>query len=123
MARAAKLIVQMPIDGALDRRLREDPPASVARGEVALDAARATDDGRLEPPDVGDVVASYPSPESLRRDPEDLERAIGRAGDGVEPLVVVLEAADHLRDDELEPLVRAAGKADRGVILRVMADG
>jgi len=68
MARAAKLIVQMPIDGAVDRRLRADPPASVARGEVALDAAPATDDGRLEPPDVGVVVASYPSPESLRRD-------------------------------------------------------
>src|SRR3954451_4393580 len=99
MARAAKLIVQMPIDRAVDRRLRAAPPASVARGEVALDAAPATDDGRLQAPDVGVVVASYPSAESLRPHPEDLGRASCQAGAGVEPLVVVLEAADHLRDE------------------------
>src|SRR3954469_2432768 len=122
MARAGELTVQMPIDGAVHRRLRADPPASVARGEVALDAAPATDDGRLEPPDVVVVVASYPSPESLRRDPEDLGRAIGQAGEGAEPLVVALEAAAPLGDEELEPLLRAAGKTDRGVILRIMAD-
>jgi hypothetical protein len=47
---------------------------------------------------------------------------IAGAGTGVEPLVVVVEAAEELREDELAPVLEAARHTDRGVILRVAAD-
>jgi hypothetical protein len=37
----------------------------------------------------------------------------------VEPLVVAVEAAEELRDDELTALLEAAGHTSRAVILRV----
>ena len=45
------------------------------------------------------------------------------AGSGVEPLVIVVEAADELREEELAAVVDAAGHASRPAILRVMRDG
>ena len=48
---------------------------------------------------------------------------IARAGTGVEPLVVVVEAAEELRDDELAAVVNATDHASRPVILRVLRDG
>ena len=44
-------------------------------------------------------------------------------GTGDEPLVVVVEAAEELREDELAPVLEAAGHTPRAVILRVMGDG
>src|SRR6187200_474607 len=95
MAREARLILQIARGGAVERRLREAPPAAVAAG-------------RLEPPSAGDVVLSVPSPETLTREPDEVRRVIDRAGTGVEPLVVVIEAADDLRDDELAVVLDAA---------------
>jgi hypothetical protein len=116
------LIIQVAQGGAVERRLRSDPPASVASGAAVLDAGPADDRGRLEPPDVGQVVLSVPSPEALARDPDDVRRVIAGAGTGAEPLVVVVEAAEALRDDELEPVLDASRRTDRAVILRVAAD-
>jgi len=48
---------------------------------------------------------------------------LGRAGTGVEPLIVVVEAAEELREDELASVVDAAQHAPRAVILRVLRDG
>ncbi len=48
---------------------------------------------------------------------------IAGAQTGVEPLVVVVEAAEELRDDELAAVLEAAGHASRPVILRVLRDG
>lgn len=48
---------------------------------------------------------------------------IARAGTGVEPLVVVVEAAEQLRESELAALLGAASHARRAVILRIIRDG
>jgi hypothetical protein len=123
MAREARLVLQIARGGAVERSLREAPPAAVSDGDVALDTRPADDAGRLEPPAVGDVVVSVPSPETLTREPDEVRRVIDRAGTGVEPLVVVIEAADELRDDELAVVLDAADRTSRAVILRVMGDG
>jgi len=116
------LIIQVAQGGAVERRLREDPPPSVARGGAVIDAGPADDRGRLAAPDAGLVVLSVPSPEALARDPDDVHRVIAGAGTGVEPLVVVVEAAETLREDELAPVIEAARHTDRAVILRVAED-
>jgi hypothetical protein len=116
------LIIQVAQGGAVDRQLRSDPPPSVANGAAVLTAGPADDRGHLEPPGAGQVVLSVPSPEALASDPEEVRRVIARAGTGVEPLVVVVEAAEGLREDELAPVLEAARHTDRGVILRVARD-
>jgi hypothetical protein len=68
------------------------------------------------------VMLSLPSPEALARDADEVRRVIAHAGTGVEPLVVVVEAAEELRDDELAAVVEATGHASRPVILRVLRD-
>jgi hypothetical protein len=37
--------------------------------------------------------------------------------------VIVIEAAEELRDDELAPVLDAAARAPRPVILRIVRDG
>jgi hypothetical protein len=120
---AATLVLQVPIDGALDRALRADPPPSVADGTVALDAAPADDRGRLERPDVGEVVLAVASPEGIPRQGDDLRRVLHLSGAGVQPLVVEIDRASELREDELAPIVAAARDADRAVVVRVLGDG
>ena len=120
---AATFVLQLPVDGALDLALRADPPPSVADGTVALDASPADDHGRLERPAVGEVVLALPSPEAIRRQADDVRRALHLAGAGVQPLVVEIQAASELREEELAPLVAAARQADRPVIVRVLGDG
>jgi hypothetical protein len=116
------LIIQFAEGAAVERRLRSDPPPSVASGAAVLDAGPADDRGRLEPPGVGQVVFSVLSPEALAREADDVRRVIDEAGDGDEPLVVVVEAAEELREDELAPVVDAARRTARDVILRIAAD-
>jgi hypothetical protein len=76
--------------------------------------------GNLEPPAAGQVVLSVPSPEALARQADEVRRVIELAGTGDEPLVLVVEAAEELRDDELAPVVEAAGHTSRAVILRII---
>jgi NAD(P)H-flavin reductase len=80
--------------------------------------------GVLEAPAAGQVVLSLPSPEALAREAGEVRRVIGLAGGtGVEPLVVVVEAAEELREVELAALLDAAGHTSRAVILRIVRDG
>ena len=123
MAENPKLIVQVPRGGAVDRQMSTQAPASVASGEVLVELGPADDAGSLEPPDAGQVVLSVPSPEALRRDPAEVRRVIAEAGKGVDPVVVVVEAAEELREDELAVLLAGASHVSRAVILRVMRDG
>jgi hypothetical protein len=120
MPRDARLIVQLPRGGAVERRLRDAP--GIAAGDVVLDPREPDADGRIAPPDVGQVVLSVPSPESLTREQDDVRRVIDRAGPGDEPLVVVVEAAEELRDDELAVVLDAADRAPRPVVLHVAAE-
>jgi hypothetical protein len=116
------LIVQVAQGGAVDRRLSAQTPRAVASGKVAVAAGPADADGHLEPPSAGHVVLSVPSPEALIREPDAVRRVIAGAGKGTEPLVVEVEAAEELRDDELAVVLDAAEHAPRRVILRVLRD-
>lgn len=123
MARDPILILELPDGGAAQRRLSEQPPASVASGEVAVQAGPTDAEGNLEAAAAGQVVLSVLSPESLRRDAGEVRRVIAEAGEGIEPLVIEVEAAEELRDDELAAVLDAARHVRRAVILRVVRDG
>jgi len=123
MVHQPRLIIQVARGGSVERQLSESPPQAIAGGEVVVEAGYTTADGHLEPPEAGQVVLSVPSPESLAREADEVRRVIARAGTGVEPLVVVVEAAEELRDDELAAVVNATDHASRPVILRVLRDG
>jgi hypothetical protein len=118
MPHEARLIIQVARGGAVARQFEGDRPA-----DIAIDTRPADENGRIEPPDVGRVVLSVPSPETLIREPEEVRRVIDAAGSGAEPLVVVVEAAEELRDDELAAVLDAADRTSRAVILRVVGDG
>jgi hypothetical protein len=122
VAREPSLILQLARDSAVDRQLGENEPESLAGGEVVVDHAPADSHGDLEG-GSGQVVLSVASPEALTREADEVRRVISGAGSGVEPLVVVVEAAEELREDELAVVVEAARHTSRPVILRVMRDG
>jgi hypothetical protein len=115
---SARLIIQVARGGAVDRQLHDSPPGD----DVVVEAMPPDASGHLGPPDVGEIVLSVPSPESLSREPEAVRRAIRLAGHGPEPLVVVVEAAEELRKEELASALEAAGHSDRAVILRIIRD-
>jgi regulator of extracellular matrix RemA (YlzA/DUF370 family) len=115
MAHEAKLIIQLPGGSAVHRQLSEQRPES-----VAIDAGPTDEEGNLVPPDVGEVVLSVASPEALAREAAEVRRVVGEAGTGIEPLVVVVEGAEELRDDELAAVLDAAGRTPRAVILRII---
>ena len=121
MTSEPSIIVQLPRDGAVDRQLRTDPPPSLASGQVVLDHVLAGPDGRLEPPEAGEIVMSVLSPEALREQSE-VRDVIQQAPAEHEPLVIIVEAAEELREDELAVVVDAAERAHRQVIIRIMAD-
>jgi hypothetical protein len=123
MAYEPSLIIQLPRGSAVDRQLSGQKPESVTSGEVVVEIGPTGPEGQLEPPDAGQVVLSVPSPEALEREADEVRRVIGQAGTGVEPLVVVVETAEELRDDELDAVVEAAGHTSRAVILRIIRDG
>jgi hypothetical protein len=123
MAHQPRLIIQAPRGGAVDRQLSANAPPGVATGEVVVNAGPTDAEGHLEPPAAGQVVLSVPSPEALAREADEVRRVIASAGTGVEPLVVVVEAAEELREDELAAVLETAGHAPRPVILRVIRDG
>jgi hypothetical protein len=120
MTNDAVVIVQVPRDSAVDWYLRTYPPPSVASGRVVVNRVAAEPDGRLGPPEAGEVVMSVLSPEALRSDQQEVRDVILQAADSG-PLVIVVEAAEELREDELAAVLDAAARAGRDVVLRVMA--
>ncbi|HEU5421794.1 MAG TPA: hypothetical protein VFV41_29220 [Streptosporangiaceae bacterium] len=121
MAHEAEVIVQLPHGSSVDTHLREDTPAAVADGRVVLEHLPAGEDGRLLPPEAGEILLTVPSPESLRRDQAEVERVLRSAAADGGPLVVLVDVAEYLRDDELGAVLDAAGSTRRTVILRIMA--
>ncbi len=118
-----RLIIQLPRGGAVDRQLSTRGLPGLASGDVVVEDGPTDAAGNLEAASAGQVVLSVPSPESLSREADEVRRVISRAGTGVEPLVVAVEAAEELRDDELAAVLDAAGHASRAVILRIIRDG
>ena len=119
MADDVELIIQLPRDGALDRYFRDDPPLSLASGRIVLEHLPADAGGRILPPAGGEVVLSVLSPEALR-DAEQVEQVIRQAPAAGEPLVVRVQDAEELRDDELAAVLDAAAHTRRVVILQVL---
>jgi hypothetical protein len=105
------LIVEVPAGGPVADQLRREPPSP----EVAVVALAPN----APPPAPGHVVVSVLSPEALVREHDEVRRAVDDAGSGDEPLVVVVEAAEELRDDELAVMLDVARRAPRPVILRI----
>ena len=64
---------------------------------------------------------SVPSPEGLRQ-PSEVRDVIEQAPDKHRPLMIIVEAAEELREEELAVVVDAAERAHRLVIVRIMAD-
>jgi hypothetical protein len=62
------------------------------------------------------------SPEALIRDSQQVHDVVRDAADTGEPLVIIVQAAEELREDELAAVLAAAAHTPRHVILRVMAD-
>jgi hypothetical protein len=122
MAKEVGVIVELTRDGAVDRNLRADIPSSIESGRVVLDHLPGGEDGRLGPPRAGQVVMSVPSPETLRRDQDEVRHSVAETDTGDEPPVIIVEAAEYLREDELAAVLDAADLADRTVIVRILAD-
>jgi hypothetical protein len=98
----------------------EDPPDLLAGDEVTVEVGEVDAEGNLEPSSAGEVVLSVPAPEALSREADEVHRVIAEAGTGAAPLIVVVEAAEELTDEELGALLDAAGHTSRPVILRVI---
>lgn len=122
MADGPALIIQVARGGAVDRHLGSDQPRSVTSGDAVVERGPADEAGALVPSDHGEVVLSVPSPEALARERDEVRRVIREAGQGVEPLVVEVEAAEEVRDEELAGVVEAAKDSPRPVILRIIRD-
>ena len=69
---------------------------------------------------AGEVVLAVPAPEELERQADELAPLLEQAGAGTAPLVVVIEAGEELLEEEAAPLVGAARRAPRPVILRII---
>lgn len=119
MAEQPALIIQVPRGSAIERQLRDEPPSAVRADDVLVQTGPTDEEGNLEQ-HVGEIVLSVPSPEELARHPDDVERVLRGAGPSTSPLVVVVEAAEALQEDEAAPVVAAARRAPRPVILRVV---
>jgi hypothetical protein len=114
------LIIQVPAGSPVARQLRAQPPAGSRAGAIVVEALEPDAEGNLDPPPAGEVVLSVPSPESLSREPDEVREIVSHAGAGTEPLVLVIEVAEELRDEELAAVLDAASRAPRPVILRVI---
>jgi hypothetical protein len=122
MAYQPRLIVQVPRGSAVERQLEAQTLPSIASGDVVVEVGPTDLAGHLEAPAAGQVVLSLLSPEALEREAGQVRRVIAHAGTGVEPLVVDVEAAEELRENELAALLDATSHASRAVILRIIRD-
>lgn len=117
-----RLIIELPDGGAVARQLSTRALSSVASGEVVVEAGPTDAEGNLESAAAGQIVISVPSPEALQREAGEVRRVIAQAGTGVEPLVVEVEAAEELREEEVNAVLAGASHTSRDVILRIVRD-
>jgi hypothetical protein len=119
MAEQPILIIQVPRGSAIERQLQAAPPPAIRGHEVLVQTAATDAQGNLEEL-AGEVVLSVLAPEELVRHADEVRRVVGRAGTGAAPLVIVVEAAEELHDHQVAPVVEAAQRAPRPVILRII---
>lgn len=104
----------------MHRQLSQRPPAALDPDQVVVEAGETDAEGNLEPPYAGEVVLSFPSPESLGREAEEVRRVLAEKRTGSDPPVVLIEAAEELTDEELSIVLKASRHASGPVILRVI---
>jgi hypothetical protein len=121
MAADVELIVQLPRDSVADRNLREETPPSVTSGRVLIQHLPADSEGRLIAPEGGEVILSVPSPEALKRESGEVSRLIRAREEEGEPLVIVVDDAEYLREEELSAVLDGAAHTRRMVLLRVLS--
>jgi hypothetical protein len=119
VAEDVSVIIQVPAGSLVDRQLREDPPPSVISGRAVSEQVPVDAAGRIVPPEGGNVVLTFLSPESLRREAEQVRREVLEAASDAPP-VVVLQVAEELREDELAVVLQAADLAKRTILLCVL---
>jgi hypothetical protein len=122
MALTPILIVQVPRGGAVNRQLEAHALPSMESGKVVVEAGPTDAKGNLEASAAGQVVLSLPSPEALEQEAGQVRRVIAHAGTGIQPLIVEVEAAEELRENELAALLDATRHTSRAVILRIVRD-
>lgn len=120
MENQAELIIQLPRDSSVDVHLREEPPASLTDRRVVLEHLSAGPDGKLAPPEAGEILLTVPSPEALRRNPDYVLDVVTAAAEDGGPLVLLVEGAEYLRDNEIAPVLDAAAATKRVLILRIL---
>src|SRR5262249_6932202 len=82
MPHQARLIIQLARGGEVDENFARERPQSIEQGDIVLDRREPDENGRLAPPDAGEVVLSVPSPETFTREPDEVRRVIDRAAGG-----------------------------------------
>lgn len=120
MENEAELIIQLPRDSSVDVHVREEPPASLTDRRVVLEHLTAGPDGKLAPPEAGEILLTVPSPEALRREYDEVLRQVVDAAEDGGPLVLLVEGAEYLRDDEISAVLDAAEATKRVLILRIL---
>ena len=113
------LIIQVPRGSAIEQQLQAAPPPAVSRDQILVQTAATDSEGNLEAL-AGEVVLSVLAPEELARRADEVEHILRRAGTGTAPLVIVVEAAEELQEDQVAPIVQAAQHTSRPVILRII---
>lgn len=117
MDNEAELIIQLPRDSSVDAHTREEPPASLTDRRVVLEHLPAGPDGKLAPPAAGEILLTVPSPEALRTHADELLELVTDAEEDGGPLVVLVEGAEYLRDNEIAAALDAAAASKRVLIL------
>ena len=102
----------------MEQSLRRE--LSGGQPEVVIVGLAPDPHGHLAAPEAGHVVASVASPQALPVEAEAIRLAIEGAGGGAEPLIILVEEAEELLEEQLAPVIEASLHAPRSVILRVI---
>jgi hypothetical protein len=113
------LIIQVPRGSAIERQLRDAPPAPLQEADDVLVQTGPTDAQGVLEAMAGDVVLSIPAPRELVRRAGELTRVLDKGGSGT-PVVIVVQAGEQLLEEEAAALISASRRARRPVILRII---
>ena len=113
------MIFQVPRGSAIERQLRDEPPAALRGDDVLVETGPTDDHGNLEAL-AGETVLSVPSFEELERHADGLRHTLRQAGTGSQPLVILVGAAELIADQLATAVVDAARDAPRPVVVRVI---
>jgi hypothetical protein len=115
----SRLTVRAPKGSGILRQIEQDPHHVDG---VIVEIIETADGGKVEPR-PGTVVHSAPTTAALATAGASVARAVAEAGEGAEPVVIVIERASHLSKAALRVALDAADGTSREVVLDVLHDG